>query len=232
MSYTLRVDTDWASQITNLRHAISEDTNLIRFDNGFYRVCRPGDGRISLTVSPRTAPKIGLLLTMRTSDLYIETIGGLSFSRYASTLAYQRPTGISLDDAIHKLSQEPRHPLRPQDRFIAQSVIVFCVAESLRFNQIGTAVQQAIIATHGQLLGVSSQFPINAWSEMAKNWGQTSEAIFAAMSDEARNIVLKPRASLSSKERQFSERVDTSKLGGKLGDFARAITVLKRPPMG
>ncbi|HSW08556.1 MAG TPA: hypothetical protein VLK61_28585, partial [Aquabacterium sp.] len=79
------------------------------------------------------------------------------------------------------------------------------------------------------LLGVPPRLPVAELLREAHAWGQTSEAIFRALSPAAREIVLKPRAQLSPAQRQFSERVDTARVDGALRDYVRSIKVLKRP---
>jgi hypothetical protein len=60
-------------------------------------------------------------------------------------------------------------------------------------------------------------------------WGQASEAVFGAMSPAARDIALRPRAQLTPLQRRFSERVDLSRVEGRLQALAREVKVLKRP---
>ena len=40
--FLLRIAEDWSSRIRDIRDANTDDTNLIRFDNAHYRLCRPG----------------------------------------------------------------------------------------------------------------------------------------------------------------------------------------------
>lgn len=230
MHFTLRVGPDWAAQITRIRNEISEDTNLIRFDNTFYRVCRTSDttSTFGLTLLPSIGATSGLMLTMRMSDLYVESIDGRPFERYASTLA-TLPPDITLDKAIRGLLRKEQRVLHGDPRFLMQSLVVFCVAESLRFDRIATEFEQAFRAMHGMLRGVPPHLRLVSWDEMAKNWGQTSERIFDALSDEMRAIVLKPRASLSPAERQISERVNTALLDAKSAGIAPNLRLLKRP---
>ncbi|MGU7771064.1 ribosome-inactivating family protein [Burkholderia sp. MR1-5-21] len=228
MHHMLRVAPDWSTQIARIRNDISEDTNLIRFDNTFYRVCRAG-GSFAIMLMPQSGAGGGLTLTMRMKDVYVETIGGQPITQYAATLDKAAPNAFALDEAIYKLAPRASARLSTDERFAAQSIIVFCVAESLRFSHVATAVGQAILASHGQLRGASGRLGLDTWMPLVKNWGNASEAIFGVMSDRARAIALQPRAMLSEDDRRFSEQVNTASLPGRLPEFARSVTLLKRP---
>ncbi|KVS39254.1 hypothetical protein [Burkholderia ubonensis] len=231
MHFTLRVGPDWASQIQRIRNAVSEDTNLIRFDNTFYRVCKTSDPApaFGLTLLPSVGAESGLVLRMHMNDLYVETIDAQPFTRYASTLSSWLPADITLDNAIRGLLRKDQRVLQGDRRFVMQSLVVLCVAESLRFDRIATEFEQAFRSMNGMLRGVPPRLKLQSWEDMAKKWGQTSERIFAALSDEARTIALKERALLSQQERRFSERVSTASLGDEYADIASNIRLLKRP---
>ncbi len=222
--YQLTVSPDWAEQISRIRDANSEDTNLIRFDNTFYRLCRSEPARFRVQLRDGIAPsRAAIDLGIQANDFYVHELAGLPFGRYPSTLDLERPSAQSLSGAISSLSKG-----ETQDQFLRQAIIVFCVAESLRSDQIATAVGQMIATTKG-LLGVPSNLHIGRLLPLAKAWGQTSDAIYRALSSTAREIVSKPRASLTPAQRSFSERVDLRTVDPSLQGFAKAIRVLKRP---
>lgn len=154
MNFTLQVGPNWASQISAIRNKVTEDTNLIRFDNTFYRVCRDSDEQFAITLLPQDTQQRSLLLHLSMRNLYVNLIGG-----------------------------------------------------------------------HG----MSPELPIAAFDRLVKNWANTSDAIFNALSDEAKSIALQPRASLSPEQRQFSESVRPSTVHPDYQNFAQAVTVLNRP---
>ena len=223
----LRIAEDWASQMSRIRDAHTDDTHLIRFDNTYYRLCRPGPETFQVMVTPGTGRvKEGITLTLQVCDLYVTHIGNRLFGRYASTVDRLAPQALTLDQAVHEL------PTAQGDRvFELQSMLVFCVAESLRNDLIATAVGQMIGATMGDpiLRGPAVQLPIRDYLPIARTWGQASDAVFQALSPEAQRIVLRPRSELSLAERRFYERVDETKIPPNLIRSARTIKVLKRP---
>ena len=225
--FLLRIAEDWPSQIGRIRDAHTDETHLIRFDNTFYRRCRPGLETFRVKVTPGTGRvDDGIELTIQVRDLYVTHIGTHLFGRYASTLDRLEPQALTLDRAVHEL------PAAQGDRrFELQSLLVFCVAESLRNDLIATAVGQMIGATLGNpiLRGPAAHLPIRDYLPVARAWGQTSDALFQALSPQAREIVLRPRPALSPAERRFYERVDLTKIPPNLVRVARSIKVLKWP---
>ena len=151
MNFILRVGRTWDTQIAAIRNAVTEDTNLIRYDNTFYRICSnalPPSFTVSVLPSTVSPP---LVLNMRTRDLYVELIGGHPFENYSHNLdrmpfeatatSGEDASAASLDSAIRgllRIQGGDKRMLRPEDRFLAQSLVVFCVAESLRFDRIAT----------------------------------------------------------------------------------------------
>ena len=225
--HLLRINADWARQIATLRDATTEETHLIRFDNGFYRICRPGHGQFQVLLKPgddKTGNAPGVRLTLQEKDLYVADIDGRRFERYASTLDQMQPTASGLDAAVRRLPQA-----NGEELFRLQSLIVFCIAESLRSDQVATAVGQMFLSSTAGLLGVGPTLPTPRLLEQARCWGQASNAVHAALSPEARAIVVKRRTELTPQQRQFSERVDMGRIEAALQERARAVKVLKRP---
>jgi hypothetical protein len=225
--FLLRIAENWSFRIGGIRDATTDETHLIRFDNTFYRLCRPGPETFSVNVVPGTGRvDEGITLTIRVRDLYVTHVGNRLFGRYASTIDRLMPQALTLDQAVHEL------PTAQGDRrFELQSMLVFCVAESLRNDRIATAVGQMISATMGNpiLQGPAIHLPIRDYLPVARTWGQTSDAIFQTLSPQAQGIVLRPRSGLSLEERRFYERVDLAKIPPNLVCVAQSIKVLKRP---
>jgi hypothetical protein len=219
----LRIDSTWPQQIAAIRDANTEDTNLIRFDNAFFRVCRAAPSRISVDLVTATLPMASIKLSINTRDFYIETIDGRSFGRYASTIDKLGVDIGTLDNAVRALPK-----LNGTKLFETQSLIVFCVAESIRSDMIATRIGQAIAASSGQLLGTKS-LNIGSLLPQARAWGQSSDAVWAAISPRARQISTQARSSLSPADRQFSERINENNLDAALVQFVRGVKVLKWP---
>jgi hypothetical protein len=80
---------DWAEQIGQLRERLTEDTNIIRRVNNFYRCCRNGPS-VALRVA---APERSVALQLRPSDLYITQVDlATDVGRYATArIALGRP---------------------------------------------------------------------------------------------------------------------------------------------
>jgi hypothetical protein len=178
--FLLRIAEDWSSQISRIRNANTDETHLIRFDNTYYRRCRPGPETFSVQVAPGTGRvDEGITLTLRVRDLYVTHIGPRRFGRYASTLDRLAPQALTLDQAVHELPTAKGERL-----FELQSMLVFWVAESLRNDLIATAVGQMIGATMGNpiLRGPTAHLPIRDYLPDARAWGQTSDALFQALS--------------------------------------------------
>lgn len=223
--YQLRFDPSWSHQISALRDANSEDTNLIRFDNAFYRVCRAGSAQIMVQLLPDSgAATAALPLQIGTQDFYVSLIDGQSFGRYASTLDAMRLDAPTLNNAIRDV-----RTATGDRRFELQSLIVFCVAESIRSDQIAVQIESTIRASMGRLLGVAPSISVGAMLPQARAWGQSCDAIWAALSPEARAIFSKPVAARTPTERRFSERVNENTLDPALKMTARGVKVLKRP---
>lgn len=223
---TLRVDGTWQTQIAAIRDANSDDTNIIRFDNAFYRVCRPGGAEFSLHLMPSDgAASDGLLMKFSATDFYVAQIGSARFGRYASTIDQIEIDWGSLNNAVREVKTATGARL-----FQLQSMLVFCVAESIRSDLIATRIAQTIRASTGSLLGVSKRIAIGTMLVQARAWGQSSDAVWAALAPDVRAAFSKSQAARSPTERRLSERVNDSAMSGAIRTTARGVKVLKRPP--
>jgi hypothetical protein len=228
--FELSINSDWQKQIADIRNATTDDTNLIRFDNSFYRVCRAAVAEITVTLKTTTnsamsgRPPVELPMVIGTRDFYVSHIGGQPFDRYASTIDQLRPSAGSLENALYEVRTATGDRL-----FQLRTLLVFCVAESIRSDMIATRVGQMIAASTDNLRGVSRQLNVSDYLPQIRNWGRASDAVWAALSPEARQIATKLRSTLKPAERQFSERVNENAISGEFRAFARSVKVLKRP---
>lgn len=226
LTATLRFGPRFRTQIASIRNAITEDTNLIKWGNQFYRVCQAsGEERAELTLLPREGGyDRSVICRLRLRDLYVTKVGAAKFERYASTLSSWRPEVSILDSAVDtaRLGHGPK-------LFELRSLLVFCVAESLRSDHVATEIDLTIQAATTGVVGRGVYLPIAQLWAHTHQWGQASDAVFRVLSPEARAIALKRRAELSAEERQFSERVRDDRIDPDLRRVARKITTLKRP---
>ena len=223
MMFTLRVAPDWAEQIRKIREAVTEETHLIRTDNSFYRVCRAGDAAFQLRVLTSTGAR-GVELRLRENDLEPTHLDGGPFEPGAARLDPRRLQAPALDEALLAL---PR--ATGQARFEAQSLLVLCVAGSLRGDALAAKVGQLLRVVTTGLPGAAAQLPAGELLQAARAWGPSSEAVFNAITSTARGIALKRRSELTPLQRHFSERVELAKVEPGLQASARSIQVLKRP---
>ncbi len=225
--HTLQIGFNWSAQIGAIRNANTEDTNLVRFGNNFYRCCRSGLPEFEVLLSAGVGgTKHPIRLTMSTNDLYVSSIAGQRMGRYASTSSELVASAGKLNSAIHDLAAGVVHG---DKGFEQRSLLVFCVAESIRNDHFATALEQTLQASHIQIKGIEASLRLQPWWTLAHQWGQASDAIYACLSDDARKIIGRPRATLTPKERQFSEYVNPHKLPPHLQRCAQTLRVLKRP---
>jgi hypothetical protein len=223
--YPLRIDSTWHTRIAAIRDACTEDTNIIRFDNAFYRTCRAGGGLFDIQLSPNDGVAAdGLMLTLGMRDLYVAQIGGYPFDRYASTLDMVQIDAGTLNNAVREVKTATGTRL-----FELRSMLVFCVAESIRSDLIATQIAQTIRASMGTLLGASTRIPVGQMLPQARAWGQSSDAVWAALTPPVRTAFIKPLSARTPAERRLSERVNENAMDPALRMTARGVKVLKLP---
>jgi hypothetical protein len=223
--YSLSIDSAWHTRIAAIRDANSDDTNIIRFDNAFYRVCRPGNAPFTVQLSPYGGNSSEVLtLIIGSQDFYVAQIGGRPFGRYASTIDKIEIDSGVLNNAVREVRSATGTRL-----FELQSMLVFCVAESIRSDLIATRIAQTIRASTGTLLGAASRISLGQMLPQARAWGQSSDAVWAALSPQVRAAFSKPLAARTPAERRLYERVNEQAVDSALIATARGVKVLKRP---
>ena len=222
MMFTLRMAPDWAEQVRRIREAVTEETHLIRPDNGFYRVCRAGDAAFRVRVVPDGGMR-GVELRLRESDLEVTHVDGARFEIEAARPDLRRLQALALDEALLAATRGTG-----AQRVEAQSLLVSCVAGSLRSDALAVRLGQALRVVTGGLPGASA-LPIGELLQQVRAWGQACESIFNTITSTARGIALRRRAELTPLQRHFSERVEIAKVEPGLQAAACNTQVLKRP---
>lgn len=180
--HSLKVGAGWAQQITAIRDAHSEDTNLIRFDNTFYRYARSGPP-IEIGVVTRDG-SAQARLKVDPATFYMSPLTGPPVENYAPDLASKVLSDESIDHAIRGIAGKNAGET-------ASSLLIFAVAESIRFDQLAAEIDACFRADAGQLITTRLRNPdgtitkgmtIGDWLRMVRCWGQASKAALAALS--------------------------------------------------
>lgn len=221
--HNLFIRPDWAQQINQLRDHITEGTHIIRWGNNFYRCCRSGPP-IALHVVT-SEPSVALPLQLRPSDLYITQVGPTTaMGRYGSLTGELSVSAPKLDHAVRSLASGTVHG---DAAFALRSLVVFCVAEALRFDSLAHDIGFAMRMTG--VAGGTKDMPLGRWWPTVHAWGQACNAVWAGLDLELRRASLQPAASRSGPDRTRSGRASYERMNGNLLEAAKGTAVLKRP---
>jgi len=168
--HTLAVGPQWPTQIAAIREAQTDTTDIVRSGLDCYRICRASSAEFKIAVAPSQPPgALPLLLTLRESDFYVLQMGSTTMERYSSMIKtdeksrgkFQVSEG-RLNTAILDLARD-RSPTR---QFENQTLLTFCVAESLR--------SEALAQQIGSTLAAGGSLDIQRWVQHIRDWGTTS----------------------------------------------------------
>ncbi len=221
--HELVIRPDWAQQIGQLREQLTEDTNIIRWGNGFYRCCRnAAPVTLRVTVPDKS---VALPLQLRPDDLYITQVGPTTeMGRYGSLTGDLSVSAPKFEHAVRSLASATVHG---DEAFGLRSLVVFCVAEALRFDSlahdIGFAMRTIDVA------GGAKAMPLGRWWPTVHAWGQACDAVWAGLDADLRRASLMPAAARHGPDRTRSGRANYLHLSGSVLDAAKAAAVLKRP---
>lgn len=225
MNDHLVIGPDWAQQIARLRDDLTEDTNIIRWGNDCYRCCRDGAPRTLLLHTHDDAQ--ALQLQLRPRDLYITHIAGhMDMGRYGSLTGTGQVDGQRLSHAVQALSRGQAHG---DEAFALRSLVVFCVAESLRFDGLAREVGYTILLGQNKVLGTETPMPIKRWWAIVHGWGQACDAVWAGLEPELRQAALRPRRELDAAQRALFQRARYEHMPSANRAVAQAAKALKRP---
>lgn len=162
---------------------------------------------------------------MRPSDLYITQIGmDTQMGRYGSLTGALAVSTPKLKSAVRSLAAGTVHG---DQAFGLRSLVVFCVAEALRFDslahEIGVAFRTMAVA------GGAKAMPLDRWWPIVHAWGQACDAVWAGLDVELRRVSLLPAKGRRGEERTRSARAGYERLGGAVLEAARSTAALKWP---
>jgi hypothetical protein len=221
--HELVIRPDWAQQIGQLRERLTEDTHIIRWGNNFYRCCR-NDPTVTLCLltSDRS---VGLSLQLRPSDLYITRVGSAAeMARYGSLTGELSVSAPKIDHAVHSLASGTVHG---DEAFGLRSLVVFCVAEALRFDSLAHDVGFAMRTVN--VAGGANAMSLERWWPIVHAWGQACDAVWAGLDVELRRASLLPAVTRQGPDRTRSARASYERISGTVLDAAKGAAVLKRP---
>jgi hypothetical protein len=215
---------DWEAQVARVRDARTDPTPLIRFDNAFYRICRDlNDATFQIRLSCGSETQ-SVDLTLRYRDLYVTHIDHHVFETYAMTFKDFDLSPMAVDSALQGLRKTTGKKL-----FEMQSVLVFCVAESLRNDHMATTIGQAIRASTQALRGADPHIKVGAMAAEFNAWGKTSEAILRALLPATRDELFRTQGHVGDVFFKHWQRVALLPSDRHLDSYARNLKVLKLP---
>lgn len=221
--HELVIRPDWALQIGQLRERLTEDTNIGRWGNNYYRCCR-NDPPVALRVAVADR-SVALPLQMRPSDLYITQVGlSTEMGRYGSLTGDLSVSAPKLEHAVRGLAAGTVHG---EEAFGLRSLVVFCVAEALRFDTLAHDVGFAFRTV--DVAGGTKAMPLERWWPAVHAWGQACDAVWAGLDADLRRASLLKQSERRGSDRTRSGRASYERMNGALLEAARGAAVLKRP---
>ena len=221
--HELVIRPDWAQQIGQLRERLTEDTNIVRWGNNFYRCCRSGPPTVLRVATPDGT--VALALQLRLSDLYITQVGlAREMERYGSLTGEMAVNAPKLENAVRCLASGTLHG---EESFAMRSLVVFCVAESLRFDSLAHDVGFALRTM--DVAGGAKAMPLGRWWATVHAWGQACDAVWARLDADLRRASLLPAATRKGPDRTRSGQAAYERLSGAVLEAAKGAAVLKRP---
>jgi len=221
--HELVIRPDWAQQIGQLRERLTEETNIIRWGNNFYRCCRNGPPVALRVATPDRS--VALLPQLRPCDLYITQVGLASeMGRYGSLTGELSVSAPKFEHAVRSLAGGTVHS---DEAFGLRSLVVFCVAEALRFDSLAYDVGFALRTV--DVAGGAKAMPLGRWWPTVHAWGRACDAVWAGFDAELRRASLLPAALRRGPDRTRSARATYERMGGPVLEAARGAAVLKRP---
>ncbi len=221
--HELVIRPDWAQQISQLRGRLTEDTNIIRWGNNFYRCCRCGPPIALRVATPDRSA--ALPLQLRPSDLYITRMGlATEMGRYGSLTGELSVSAPKLEHAVRSLAGGTVHG---DEAFGLRSLVVFCVAEALRFDSLAHDVGFALRSV--DVAGGAKAMPLGRWWPTVHAWGQACDAIWAGLDVDLRRASLLPETTRTGGDRTRSGRAAYERMSGAVLEAAKGAAVLKRP---
>ncbi len=168
---------------------------------------------------------VALSLQLRPSDLYITRVGmATEMGRYGSLSGELSVSTPKFEHAVRSLARGTVHG---DEAFGLRSLVVFCVAESLRFDSLAHAVGFALHT--GNVAGGTKPMLLGGWWSTVHAWGQACDAVWSGLDAELRRASLLPAEKRSGPDRTRSARATYQGLSGAVLEAAKSAAVLKRP---
>jgi hypothetical protein len=162
---------------------------------------------------------------LRTSDLYITQVGAAAaMGRYGSLTGELSVSAPKLEHALRSLAGGKVHG---DEAFGLRGLVVFCVAEALRFDSLAHDVGFALRTV--DVAGGAKAMPLGRWWPIVHAWGQACDAVWLGLDAELRRASLQPAAARIGADRTRSARASYERLSGALLEAAKGAAVLKRP---
>ena len=168
---------------------------------------------------------VALPLQLRPSDLYITQVGLVTgMGRYGSLTGELSVSAPKFEHAVRSLASGGVHG---DEAFGLRSLVVFCVAEALRFDSLAHDVGFALRTMN--VAGDTKSMPLGRGWPTVHAWGQACDAVWAGLDAELRRASLLPAAARSGPDRTRSGRARYEHMSGVVLEAAKAAAVLKRP---
>lgn len=145
--------------------------------------------------------------------------------RYGSLTNEQSVSDPKLEHAVHSLAAGTVNG--GEEAVGLQSLVVFCVAEALRFDGLAHDIDIALRTQDA--VGGTKAVPLRRGWPTVHSWGQACDAIWAGLGAKLRGASLRPAAQRQGLGRSRYSRVDYARPGGLGLAASTSAAMLKRP---
>lgn len=144
--------------------------------------------------------------------------------RYGSLTGGMSVSAPKLENAVRRLARGSAHG---DEAFGLRSLVVFCVAEALRFDSLAWDIGFALRTTG--VAGGTKAMQVEHWWPTVHAWGQACDAVWAGLDAELRRASLIPAPQRNGPDRTRSGRANYDGMTGIVLEAAKGASVLKRP---
>jgi len=144
--------------------------------------------------------------------------------RYGSLTGELSVSAPKIEHAVRSLACRTVHG---DEAFSLRSLVVFCVAEALRFDSLAHDVGFALRTM--DVAGGARAMPLGRWWPTVHAWGQACDAVWAGLDVDLRRASLLPAATRIGPDRTRSALATYERMNGAVLEAAKGAAVLKRP---